>query len=67
MSTVTKLELEKLINKPRAFRNISICDGAPIRQTMIFLCSESLNTYETPRNYKRLIQNRKYKNNEPLF
>lgn len=64
---MNKYELEKLINKPRAFRNAFIAENIPVRRTMILLGSETPTTYSTPRNYKKLMENRKYKNNEPIF
>ena len=66
MNKLSKLELERLLNKPRAFRNTSICEGI-VRRTMIFLGSETPTTFTTPKYYKQLIQNRKYKNEESLF
>ena len=46
-------ELEKLINKPRAFRHAHLADRIPVRQIMIFLGSEVVANRETPRNYKK--------------
>jgi hypothetical protein len=62
-----KKELEALIDKPRAFRNAFIAENVPVRRTMIILGSESPTKYETPRHYKRIVENRKAKNNEPIF
>lgn len=66
MNKLSKMELERLIDKPRAFRNTSICKGV-IRRTMVLLGSEAPTTFEIPQHYKRLIHNRKYRKNEPLF
>jgi hypothetical protein len=46
-----KFDLEKLINKPRAFRNHKFSDLIPIRQTMIILGSDAFNR-DIPRNYR---------------
>jgi hypothetical protein len=51
---MNKSELEKLINKPRAFRNSKLASGIPVRHTMILLGSEVVTNRETPRNYKKL-------------
>jgi hypothetical protein len=51
---MNKRELEKLINKPRAFRNSKFAIGMPVRQTMILLGSEALQNRETPRNHKKI-------------
>jgi hypothetical protein len=68
MVLTNRKELEKLINKPRAFRNKMISENVPfIRRTMILLGAEVPTSYETPRHYKMLMENRKYKNNEPIF
>lgn len=64
---MNKYELEKLINKPRAFRNAFMADNIPVRRTMILLGSDKPSAYSTPRHYKKLLENRKYKNNEPIF
>ena len=53
-------ELEMLINKPRAFRNVSLGDGLPVRKTMILLGSDTPNTRVIPKYHKKLIQNRKW-------
>lgn len=50
---MNKLELEKLINKPRAFRHHTMAEHIPPRQTMIILGSEAVANRETPRNYKK--------------
>ena len=67
MDRVSKKQLEALINKPRAFRNAFVAENVPVRRTMIFLGSETPTTYETPRHYKRIIESRKAKSNEPIF
>jgi hypothetical protein len=67
MDTISKNELEKLINKPRAFRDADMGENMPIRRTMILLGSDTPSTYETPRHYKKLRENRKHKNNESIF
>lgn len=65
---ISRKELEKLINKPRAFRNTLVSEGIPfIRRTMILLGAEVPTSYETPRHYKKLMENRKYRDNEPIF
>lgn len=53
-------ELEKLINRPRAFRNVSIGDGLPVRKTMILLGSDTPNTWVVSKYQKVLIENRKW-------
>jgi len=57
---MNKTELEKLINKPRAFRHHKLAESIPARQTMILLGSEVVANRETPRNYKKfkLMQQR---------
>jgi hypothetical protein len=67
MDRVSKKELEAIIDKPRAFRNAFIAENVPVRRAMIFLGSESPNAYEIPRHYKRIVESRKIKNNEPIF
>lgn len=57
--SINKYELEKLLNKPRAFRNAWVGTNIPIRKTMILLGSETPNNYSTPKHYKKLIENRK--------
>lgn len=49
---MTRFELEKLINKPRAFRHAHLAENIPVRQTMIILGSEVIANRSTPRNYK---------------
>jgi hypothetical protein len=49
-----------LINKPRAFRNVSLGDGLPVRKTMILLGSDTPNTRVIPKYHKKLIENRKW-------
>jgi len=49
---MNKIELERLINKPRAFRNHIIAPDIPVRQTMVFLGSESIN-HELPKSYRQ--------------
>lgn len=53
-------ELEKLINRPRAFRNVSIGDGLPVRKTMVLLGSDTPNTWVVSKYQKVLIENRKW-------
>ena len=53
---MNKIELERLINKPRAFRHHSMADDIPSRQTMIILGSEVVANRDTPRNYKKFKQ-----------
>lgn len=53
---MNKIDLEKLINKPRAFRSHKIAMFIPDRQTMIILGSEVFGNRETPRNYKKFKQ-----------
>ena len=62
-----KAQLEKLINKPRAFRNAYMGEGIPVRRTMIMLGAEVPLNFEVPRNYKKWRENRKSKNNELIF
>jgi hypothetical protein len=50
---MNKVELEKLINKPRAFRHSHLSKKIPVRQTMIILGSEVFTNRETPRNYNK--------------
>jgi len=67
MSIKARLELESLIDKPRAFRNSSIISGKPLYRKMVFLGSDYPNAMETSKHHKKLIENRKYIKNEPLF
>jgi len=62
---MNKVNLERLINKPRAFRHSKFSSklSMPERQTMIFLGSENLqyNSGFPPNNYikfRKLIKNR---------
>jgi len=57
---VNNAELEKLINKPRAFRHSHIADRIPVRQIMILLGSEVVANRETPRNYEKFKHMRKH-------
>lgn len=57
---MNKVELEKLINKPRAFRHHKLAEFIPARQTMIILGSEVLENRETPRNYKKFKSMRQH-------
>jgi hypothetical protein len=50
---MNKTDLEKLINKPRAFRHHKLATDIPARQTMILLGSEVVANRDTPRNYKK--------------
>jgi hypothetical protein len=51
---MNKAGLEKLINKPRAFRHAKLATDIPARQTMILLGSEVVaNRDAPPRNYKK--------------
>jgi len=66
MNLADKKEFERLINKPRAFRNAYPAPGImPERRTMILLGS-GLNTQEVPKHCSIFIRNRKYKH-ESLF
>lgn len=68
MNGAEKRYLATLLDKPRAYRNALIAPEIPVRQAMILLGSEAPNTFErAPRNYRKLRDNRKYKNDEPLF
>lgn len=67
MDPKAKRELEALINKPRAFRNVFVAEKVPVRRTMILLGSEAPTTFEKPRNYKKILDSRKAKDNEPIF
>jgi hypothetical protein len=49
---MNRYELEKLINKPRAFRHAHVAENIPVRQTMIILGSEVVSNRSTPKNYK---------------
>jgi hypothetical protein len=51
---MNKAELEKLINKPRAFRHHTMATDIPPRQTMIILGVDIPNRRESPRNGKIL-------------
>lgn len=50
---MNKIDLEKIINKPRAFRHQKLAEFIPARRTMIILGSEVVANRETPRNYKK--------------
>lgn len=61
-------DLKSLLEKPRAFRNAMIAPDIPLRKTMISLCSDNLiGLVDKPRHYDKLLSNRKYRKNEPLF
>jgi hypothetical protein len=49
---MNKIDLEKLINKPRAFRHHRLGDSIPDRQTMIILGSENFSHIEINKSYK---------------
>lgn len=57
---MNKAELEKLINKPRAFRHHKLAEFIPARQTMIILGSEAVSNRDTPRNYKQFKRMQKH-------
>jgi hypothetical protein len=72
MNRADKVWIEKLIEKPRAFRNILVAPeilNCPIRQTMIFLGADVPTSFETPRHHHRFRVNRKRKFNDnvPIF
>lgn len=64
-------ELEKLIRKPRAFRQSSFVEKVPTRQIMVILGSEYLTRFNTSRNFSRVEKNLKNiernKKNDLLF
>jgi hypothetical protein len=60
---MNKIDLEKLINKPRGFRNHKLSDNFPVRQTMIILGSEVPENRESSKSYSKLkavLQNCKF-------
>jgi hypothetical protein len=52
-------ELEKLIRKPRAFRQSSFAEKIPTRQIMVILGSEYITRLNTSSNFKRVRNNLK--------
>jgi hypothetical protein len=67
VNRANKRYLALLLDKPRAYRNALIAPGIPVRQAMIMLGADAPTTFEIPRNYQKLRENRKHKNDEPLF
>lgn len=60
---MNKIELEKLINKPRGFRNHKLAENFPVRKTMIILGSEVPENRESSKAYSKLrtvLQNCKF-------
>lgn len=64
-------ELERLLEKPRAFRNAMLAPEMPeipLRTAMFSLCSDNPHLIlDKPRHYEKLLSNRKYRKDEPLF
>jgi hypothetical protein len=64
---MNKIELEKLINKPRAFKRSCMIKGKLPRLRMILLGSEYPSNYFQNKNYYKVKENRVCKNNDLLF
>jgi hypothetical protein len=65
---MNRAELEKLLEKPRAFRNAMLAPEMPLRKAMFSLCSDNFSfVLDKPRHYEKLLSNRKYRKDEPLF
>jgi hypothetical protein len=64
---MNKIDLEKLINKPRAFKRGCMIEGSPPRLRMILLGSDYPTNYFQNKNHYKFKENRVYRDNDPLF
>ena len=67
MNSADLLVLQKLLDRPRAYKYGVSIGNSPSRRGMILLTSDYPNSFSSNRNSNKFKENRKYKNNGTIF